>query len=171
MAKNIDLISYPFLDEDFGSTDHEVLSDFLSSVLGRILSMDTPLYEETFWLMEMTLHLNGSVRGRIAVTEADIEKGLSMLSKYREYNKDRLSGFVLPTGCRLACEYHIARGEAKKVSRNLHLVRKNGIKVDEILIDFIDLMTNILFVFSLEINRLNDIDEKVFISKSYGKFK
>ena len=168
MAKNIDLISYPFLNEEFGSVDHEVMSDFLSSVIGKILSMNTPLYEDTFWLMEMSLHLNGSVRGKLAVTDSDITKGLSIMDKYRALNKDRLSGFVLPTGCALACEYHIARGEAKKVCRNLYVMKNKGIKFDEILIDFANLITNILFVMAVEINRLNNIDEIPFVSKSYG---
>lgn len=168
MAKNIDLISYPFLNEDFGSVDHEVMSDFLSSVIGRILSMDTPLYDETYWLMEMSLHMNGSVRGKLAVTEHDIKKGLSIMDKYRELNKERLKGFVLPTGCRLACEYHIARGEAKKVCRNLYVMRSKGIKFDDILIDFANLMTNLLFVMAVEVNRLNNVKEIPFVSKSYG---
>ncbi|WP_297521907.1 hypothetical protein [uncultured Clostridium sp.] len=168
MAKNIDLISYPFLNEDFGSVDHEVLSDYLSSVIGKILSMNTPLYDDTFWLMEMSLHLNGSVRGKLAVMDEDIEKGLSIMDKYRELTKERVNGFVLPTGCALACEYHIARGEAKKVCRNLYVMKNKGIKFDNILIDFANLMTNVLFVMAVEINRLNDVDEIPFVSKSYG---
>lgn len=168
MKKNIDLISYPFLAEDYGSVDHEVMSDYLSSVLGRILSFDTPLYDETFWLMEMSLHLNGSVRGKIAIEDKDIDKGLEIMDRLRELNKDRIHGFVMPTGTRLACEYHIARGEAKKVCRNLYYMRRKGIEVPEILIDFSNLMTNLLFMFSLEVNRQNNIDEIKFISKSYN---
>ncbi|MGL4450271.1 MAG: hypothetical protein ACRCTZ_03640 [Sarcina sp.] len=168
MCKNIDLISYPFLNEEFGSVDHEVMSDFLSSIIGRILSIGTPLYDETYWLMEMSLHLNGSVRGKLAVTKDDIKKGLSIMDKYKKLNKERLNGFVLPTGCRLACEYHIARGEAKKVCRNLYLMKNKGIKFDDILIDFANLMTNLLFVMAIEINRLEGMSEIPFISKSYG---
>ncbi|MGL4991719.1 MAG: hypothetical protein ACRCYE_05320 [Sarcina sp.] len=168
MNKNIDLVSYPFLNEKFGYTDHEVLTDFLSSILGRILTMQTPLYDETFWLMEMSLHLNGSLRGRLAITENDIEKGLDLMHKYKALNKDRLNGFVLPTGCRLAAEYHVARGEAKKVTRNLYLMKNEGISVPEIILDFSNLLTNLLFLFSLEVNRLSGIDELPFSSKSYG---
>ncbi|MGL4760762.1 MAG: hypothetical protein ACRC6T_09490 [Sarcina sp.] len=168
MMKSVDLISYPFLNEEFGSVDHEVMSDFLSSVIGKILSMKTPLYDDTFWLMEMSLHLNGSVRGKLAITDEDINRGLLIMEKYRSLNKERLSGFVLPTGCSLACEYHIARGEAKKVCRNLYVMRNKGIQFDDILIDFANLITNILFVMAVEINRLNNVDEIPFISKSYG---
>lgn len=167
MSKNIDLISYPFLSEDFGYVDHEVMTDHLSSFLGRILSMNTPLEEETFWMMDKVLHLNGSLRGKMAIFSADIEHGLEILNKYRERNKERISSFVYPTGHPLACEYHVARGEAKKVCRNLYMIKNSGKEVDDILIDFSNLITNILFVFSLEINRLYNIDEKVFVSKSY----
>ncbi|WP_194190724.1 hypothetical protein [Clostridium chrysemydis] len=167
MGKNIDLISYPFLNEDFGYVDHEVLTDSLSSFLGRILSKNTPLKEETFWLMDRVLHLNGSLRGKIAITEKDIKEGLDILNKYRDLNKDRISSFVYPTGHPLACEYHVARGEAKKVCRNLYRIKNSGLLVPEILIDFSNLITNILFVLSLEINRRNNVEEKIFISKSY----
>lgn len=167
LSKNIDLISYPFLSEDFGYVDHEVMTDHLSSFLGRILSMNTPLEKETFWMMDRVLHLNGSLRGRLAIFPEDIEKGLKILNKYRDLNKDRISSFVYPTGHPLACEYHVARGEAKKVCRNLYKISNSGKEVPEILLDFSNLITNILFVFSLEINRINGIEEKVFVSKSY----
>lgn len=167
MGKNIDFISYPFLKEDFGYVDHEVLTDSLSSFLGRVLSMDTPLKEETFWLMDKVLHLNGSLRGKVAITNDDIDEGLAILNKYRDLNKDRIKSFVYPTGHPLSCEYHVCRGEAKKVCRNLYNIKNSGKEVPEILLDFSNLITNILFVFSLEINRLNYIDEKVFVSKSY----
>ncbi|OPX46068.1 ATP:cob(I)alamin adenosyltransferase [Clostridium thermobutyricum] len=167
MKKNIDLISYPFLNEDFGPVDHEVLTDYLSSILGRIYSLDTPLKEETFWLMDKVLHLNGSIRGKLAIFDSDIQYGLNLISKLKSYNKDRISGFVYPIGHPIACEYHVARGIAKRVCRNLYLLKKSGTEVPEILLDFSNLMTNLLFLFSLEVNRLNNIQEKVFISKSY----
>ncbi len=52
LSKNVDLISYPFLYEEFGYVDHEVMTDHLSSFLGRIISMKIPLEEETFWMMD-----------------------------------------------------------------------------------------------------------------------
>lgn len=167
MKKNIDLISYPFLNEDIGAVDHEVMTDYLSSILGRILSMDTPLKEETFWLMDRVLHLNGSIRGKLAITNEDIEQGLAFMTKYKELNKDRISTFVYPTGHPLACEYHVARGIAKRVCRNMYILKNRGITFDPILLDFSNLITNLLFVFSLEINRLHNVEEKPFISKSY----
>ncbi|WP_297629901.1 hypothetical protein [uncultured Clostridium sp.] len=165
--KNIDLISYPFLNEPFGSVDHEVLTDYLSSILGRILSLDTPLKEETFWLMDKVLHLNGSIRGKVAIFEDDLTYGLKLISKLKDLNKDRISGFVYPVGHPIACEYHVARGVSKQVCRQLYVLRNSGIDFPDLLLDFSNLMTNLLFLFSLEVNRLHNIEEKIFISKSY----
>lgn len=167
MKKNINLISYPFLNEPFGFVDHEVATDYLSSILGRILSMGTVLYEETFWLMDKVLHLNGSLRGNLAIHNEDIEYGLNLIENLKEKNKERINGFVYPTGTPLACEYHIARGEAKKICRLLYILKNQGFIIPDILIDFTNLITNLLFLFSLEINRLSNVEEKPFISKSY----
>lgn len=165
--KNIDLISYPFLNEPFGSVDHEVMTDYLSSILGKIVSLDAPLKEETFWMMDKVLHLNGSIRGKLAILDEDLVYGLNLMKKLKDLNKDRISSFVYPIGHPLACEYHIARGVAKQITRQLYILKNSGIQVPEILIDFSNLITNLLFIFSLEINRLNNIEEKIFISKSY----
>ncbi|MGL5414377.1 MAG: hypothetical protein ACRDAU_01820 [Clostridium sp.] len=165
--KNIDLISYPFLNENFGPVDHEVMTDYLSSILGRILSLDTPLYNETFWMMDRVLHLNGSIRGKLAITQEDLDYGLNLIQKLKALNKDRISSFVYPTGHPIACEYHVARGVSKQICRQLYLLKKANDNIPTILIDFSNLITNLLFVFSLEVNRQNNIEEKVFISKSY----
>ncbi|MGL5649186.1 MAG: hypothetical protein ACRDDY_15190 [Clostridium sp.] len=165
--KNIDLISYPFLNENFGPVDHEVMTDYLSSILGRILSLDTPLYNETFWMMDRILHLNGSIRGKLAITQEDLDYGLNLIQKLKTLNKDRISSFVYPTGHPIACEYHVARGVSKQICRQLYLLKKANDNIPTILIDFSNLITNLLFVFSLEVNRQNNIEEKAFISKSY----
>lgn len=165
--KNIDLVAYPFLSEENSLVDHEILTDKLSSILGYILSLNTPLKEETWWLMDKVLHLNGSIRGKLAITEEDLNYGLAMYNKFKGKNASRINGFVYPTGHTIACEYHKARCEAKIVTRNLYLLRQRGIDVPEICIDFANLTANILFVFSLEVNRLNNIEEKPFESKSY----
>lgn len=166
-TKNIDLIAYPFLSEESSLVNHEILTDKLSSLLGYILSLNTPLEKETWWLMDKILHLNASIRGKLAITEEDLKEGLTIYNSLKEKNASRISGFVYPTGHTIACEYHKARCEAKIVTRNLYLLRHQEVEVPEICIDFANLTANILFVFSLEINRLNNIEEKPFQSKSY----
>ncbi|MGM9985976.1 MAG: hypothetical protein ACI35O_01990 [Bacillaceae bacterium] len=167
MKKNIDFISYPFLGEKKKLVDHEILTDELSSQLGYILSLETPLYDETFWVMDKVLHLNGSIRGKNAISEADIDYALQMYRELKERNKERLNGFVYPIGHPVACQYQLARCQAKKVVRNMHIIRQSGTEVDERLVDFANLLANLLFTFSLEVNRVNDVEEIPFISKSY----
>ena len=165
--KNWDLVSYPFLSETQKMVDHEVLTDQLASILGRIYAMPTPLKDETWWLMDRTLHLNGSVRGKNAITAKDIEEGLEMYQVLKQRNENRLTRFVYPVGHPIACEYHVARATAKKVVRNLHLMEHDGLEIDEQLIDFANLMANLLFAFSVDVNRHFDIEEIEFHSKSY----
>lgn len=167
MTKNLDFIAYPFLSEDSQMVNHEILTDKLSSILGSIISMGTPLEKETWWIMNRVLHLNGSLRGKMAVSIDDISDGQTIYHVLRERNKDRLKGFIYPLGNIVSCQYHIARCEAKIVTRNLYLLQKSGIIVPQILIDLSNLIANILFAMSLEVNRLENINEIEFISKSY----
>lgn len=169
MGKSLDFLSYPFLHEKERMVDHEVLTDELASYLGMILARGTPLHEETFWLMDKVLHLNGSVRGRNAITAEDIRQLLDFYQVLKENNKDRLHGFVYPTGHLTACHYHLARGMAKRVTRNLHLIEPPDHRDLQPLIDFSNLMTNYLFTCSLEVNRLHQVEEIPFESKSYEK--
>lgn len=167
MSQNWDLIAYPFLNEKGRLVDHEVLTDTLSSTLGMICSLSTPLKEETWWLMEMVLHLNGSIRGRLAVSEEDLNKGLDMLHTLKEKNRERLNRFVYPTGHEVSSWYHIARCQAKQVVRNLYLLEQDGLDVPQLVIDFANLIANLLFAFSVEVNAVFEVDEVEFISKSY----
>ena len=82
-------------------------------------------------------------------------------------NKGRVITFVYPTGSSVATLYHNARCEAKLVTRNLYLIENSGVVVPQILIDFSNLTANLLFAFAIETNRLENIDEIEFISKSY----
>ncbi|MDO4924462.1 MAG: ATP:cob(I)alamin adenosyltransferase [Turicibacter sp.] len=167
MSQNWDLIAYPFLNEKSRLVDHEVLTDQLSSTLGMICSLDPPLKDETWWLMEMTLHINGSIRGRLAISEEDLVKGLDLLHVLKERNKERLNRFVYPTGHVISSWYHIARCQAKQVVRNLYLLEQEGIEIPQIVIDFSNLIANLLFAFSVEVNAVFEIDEREFVSKSY----
>lgn len=169
VEKSLDFLSYPFLHEKERMVDHEVCTDELASYLGFILAKSTPLYEETFWLMDKVLHLNGSVRGENAITDADTKQLLDNYQKLKENNKERLRGFVYPIGHPIACHYHVARGMAKRITRNLYLIEPPDQRDLQPLIDFSNLMTNYLFACSLEINRLHQVEEIPFESKSYIK--
>lgn len=165
MNGDYDFIAYPFLNDKNRMVDHEILTDKLSSNLGHIISMGTPLEKETWWLMDTVLHLNGSLRGKMAISLDDLRDGQTIYHVLKERNN--VAGFIYPVGTKLATQYHIARCEAKIVTRNLYLIRQSGIIVPDILLDISNLIANMLFVMSLETNRLEGFEEIAFESKSY----
>ena len=165
--KNWDLIAYPFLNETERIVDHEVLTDALSAKLGAIYVLETPLKQETWWLMDAILHVNGSIRGKLAISEIEVTKGLALLNELKAKNGDRFSRFVYPTGHPIATEYHLARCMAKQVARNLYLLQHDGHEVPQVIIDFVNLSANLLFAFSVEVNRHFGVEEIEFTSKSY----
>lgn len=167
MKKNMDFISYPFLGEKKRLVEHEMLTDELASRIGLVLSLKPHLYDETFWLMDKVYHLNGSIRGKQAIDESDLEYALQMYRGLKERNAERFKLFVYPTGHPIACQYHMARTQAKKVVRHLHILRQEGMEINQLFIDFANLVANILFGMAIETNRIQNIDEIEFISKSY----
>lgn len=167
VGKSLDFLSYPFLHEKERIVDHEVLTDELASYLGLILSKGTPLHDETYWLMDKVLHLNGSIRGENAISSSDTEQLLNFYHVLKENNAKRLDGFVYPIGHPVSCHYHVARGMSKRVTRNLYLIQQSHQRDFKHLLDFSHLMTNYLFTCSLEVNRLHHIEEVPFLSKSY----
>lgn len=108
---NIDELCYPFIYEDSLLCDYEILTDDLTRMLGwaindlNILKLDYPndndlqsLETELIWLLPLCYHLNGSIRGKLAITEED---HMQLLKNYRRINsitKKSISGFVLPCG-------------------------------------------------------------------------
>lgn len=166
----IDFVSYPFLKEQYGSCDHELLTDRLASELA-LISNKLQLYprekELIDWLVIQIYHVNGSIRGNIAITEEDIVFIHKKYVFYKEQTKDIISGFLLPTGCEIACLLHLARCSGKQIVRNMHKTEQSGLSVDIKLYDFMNVFSNLMFVLAVYINKCEEYIEKEFISKSY----
>lgn len=161
-------IAYPFLNEENDNlVDHEILTDYLASSLGSLVYAENPLHKETKMICEKVLHLNGSLRGKCAINDDDIGELSSIYDELEKRNLDNLKMFTLPVGHKLACEYHKVRGLSKISCRNLYKLKNNGIEIDDNIFKFLNLLTNLLYLFSLEINRVNGVFETEFISKSY----
>lgn len=166
-----DEVCYTFMPEESMFCDFEVLTDGLSSYLGLVLSIaqereyPKPFQEDLLWLCEMTLHVNGSLRGKLAVNKEDLEKLHKM---YKLYNSEiNIKHFTLPTGSYLSCQINVTRHKAKEVVRLLNKINREEKEVAPILFSFTNLLANLLYVMSLYINNLDHVDNKVFISKSY----
>lgn len=159
------------MKEDGLFCDYEVLTDGLSSYLGLILSIslkeDYPkeISDCLEWLTEMSLHINGSLRGNLAVEAEDLDKLYEMYYFYKD--KINVGGFTLPTGSYLSCQINIVRYKAKEVVRLLNKIDKVQSKVPEILFSFTNLLANFLYVLSCYINILDKCENKTFTSKSY----
>ena len=164
-------ISYPFMDEDSLLCDYEILTDGLSSYLGLALSKarsgDYPkrVSEDLKWLIEKVLHLNGSVRGQLAIEQSDLD----WLNQKYDYYKDKVeyNSFTLPGGDILAAQIDICRYKSKEVVRLLNRLKQANIEVDDIILAFANILANQLYLMSLYINDFKEIRQEKFQSKSY----
>ena len=173
MKKDMRYICYPFMREAASTVDFEIRTDSLTSRIGEALALMDPdgkVHEDLRWLQPLAYHLNGSVRGKLAITQEDLE-GLSQV--YDEYVAEVgevIQQFVLPQGIPEAAVLHVCRSEAKKSVRALHKVSLER-EVPEILFDFTGLMANVFFVMAVYMNKFYGSDEIPFISKSYPEWK
>lgn len=167
-----DELCYPFIYETSSLCDYEVITDELCGHIGAALSMlpadMDDLAADLERLQPLAFHLNGSIRGRLAIDETDILWLGSRLEHYRQQIQGRINGFVLPRGTPPVPQLHLARSAAKKAIRALVRVEQEGKTVPMVLPRLCNLMCNVLFVLTLVINQRRGLDEVAFVSKSYG---
>ncbi len=173
LSKNLDEVCYPFIQDTSYLCDFEVVTDELCALIGGALAYlpdDMPdLRADLERLQPLAFHVNGSVRGRLAIEETDIEWLGARLTHYREEVAERLKGFVLPRGLPPVPQLHQARSAAKKAIRALVRVDQEGIEVPLILPRMCNLMCNFFFVLTLVVNQRRGFAERYFASKSYGR--
>ena len=170
---HIDELCYPFIYEESWLCDYEVATDELCSHIGAVLALlsdgEFPeVVADLDRLQALAWHLNGSIRGRLGVEEADLQW---LLGRYRHYKAsigDGVDGFVLPRGPAPVPQLNLARSAAKKAIRLMVRLDQDGIAVPDILHRLCNVMCNFFFVLTLYINRQRGIDEIPFVSKSYG---
>lgn len=166
-----DEICYPFMDEEQMFCDYEILTDGLSSYLGLALSIakernyPKDIQVNLNWLMEMALHLNGSLRGNLAVDDEDLERLYEIYYYYKDQAEVKV--FTLPTGSYLSSQINISRYKTKEVVRLLNKIDRQQEKVPALLFSFTNLLANLLFILSLHINDLDQEENRIFKSKSY----
>lgn len=162
-------LCYPFMRESVSTVDFEIRTDSLTTRIGEAISLteDVPsVYEDLRILQPMAYHLNGSVRGKLAVTDEDLTKLSDMYDYYVAEVKDQIGNFVLPQGTTAACVLHVCRSEAKKSVRALHKVSLER-EVPEILFNYTHLLANVMFVMAVYVNQAHGVEEIPFVSKSY----
>ena len=172
-SKNRDEICYPFIYETSYLCDFEVATDELCSHVGGIIGLipesSHDIANDLDLLQPLIYHLNGSIRGRLAISEDDQQW---LLERYHHYQKEvegEINGFVLPRGPAPSPQLHLARSAAKKAIRLMVRIDEERIAVPELLHRFCNLLCNFFFVLALCLNQRAGFVEQPFISKSYGR--
>lgn len=184
-GKNRSELCYTYIFESSWLCDYEVLTDELCAQLGMAFSAaeaDAALRDllpDLERLQALTLHANGSIRGHLAVDEADIVWLHERYAYYRQEiearEPERLKNFVLPRGLAPVPELHQARSTAKKALRCLVRVEnEQAARAVDIRRDippeiprFLNLLCNFCFLLAVLINQRRKTAEPLFISKSY----
>ena len=177
----VDEICYPFIYEDFILCDYEILTDELTRMVGwaidelKQLRVDYPktvplekLENELLWIQPLCYHLNGSIRGKLAITNEDYLQLLESYRNLKEEVKDRISGFVLPRGVSPVGILNRCSSQSKKSIRLMVKIQNTGInEVPEILPKFANVLCNYFFTATVLINKVTGHEEIPFVSKSY----
>ncbi|MDQ0427347.1 ATP:cob(I)alamin adenosyltransferase [Planomicrobium stackebrandtii] len=169
MKKDMRFLCYPFMRESASTVDFEIRTDSLTTRIGEALSLTTDVkavQRDLQILQPMAYHLNGSVRGKLAIREEDLLVLSDMYDYYVNFTKDKIGNFVLPQGTQAACVLHVCRSEAKKSVRALHKVSLER-EVPELLFDYANLLANVLFTMAVYVNQYHGVEEIPFVSKSY----
>ncbi|WP_299527138.1 hypothetical protein [uncultured Lutibacter sp.] len=177
----IDELCYPFIYEDSLLCDYEIVTDDLTRMVGwaindlSILKLDYPnnndlksLEDELNWLLPLCYHLNGSIRGTLAITEED---HLQLLENYRNIKsitQKSISGFVLPGGVSPVGILNKCSSMSKQVIRLMvKLHNEEHKEIPNILPKFTNLLCNYFFAATILINQITGYKEIPFKSKSY----
>lgn len=163
--------AYPFLHDDGNDLrcDFEIFTDELSSRIGLLHSLvdDGNLKTELLTICELVYHINPSLRTFVSVTEEELTWLEERTTVLYEQVKSRCDLFVLTQGCESACQAHILRSNFKALVRLLYRYNYNGNKVEDILYDFANLLSQYFFYLALRLNEINGVDEVAYKSRNY----
>ncbi|MEC6909123.1 cobalamin adenosyltransferase [Photobacterium piscicola] len=168
---DIDELAYPFIFEDSPLCDFEILTDELCTYVGLAISQlqDDEVRRSLSWLQPRIFHLNGSIRGKCGIFEADIIKLKADYHYFRDQVIDSNKRFVLPRGMGAVVQLHQCRSLSKKVVRQLVNVDAVGKKIPETLPRFSNLLVNYFFALTRVLNQQAGIEEPEYISINYPK--
>jgi len=169
---DIDELCYPFIYEQSYLCDYDVATDELCSHVGNMLSVLNEGFEDISAdlniLQPMIYHLNGSIRGKLAISETDLTWLKDRYHDYQRQTKDIIDGFVLPRGNHQTMPFQLARSAAKKAIRMMVRIDQEGREVPDVLHRFCNLLCNFFFVLALTVNARNGFEEVAFVSRSYS---
>ncbi|MTI15351.1 cobalamin adenosyltransferase [Sansalvadorimonas verongulae] len=171
---NIRELCYPFIYEDSPLCDYEILTDELCTLLGGVITELEgdenfgDIYDFLTALQPRIFHMNGSIRGKQAIFEEQIEWVAEYFDRYQKEIEGQLKGFVLPRGGHAVQLLHMARSLSKKVVRALVKVDAAGIDVPDELHRMGNMLCNLFFRLTVVINRRSGVVEPPYESLSYN---
>ena len=173
--KRLDELCYPYIYEAGSLCDYEIQTDELCGHIGAAFSA-TPaemqdILRDLDMLQPLAFHLNGSIRGAMAVNESDLAWLNERLAHYRAEIEGLVHGFVLPRGTAPIPQLHLARSASKKAIRLLVRLEQEGHTIRPELARLCNLMCNFFFALTLVINHRRGLIEIPFESKSYKPAK
>ncbi|KQL55665.1 hypothetical protein AN965_17540 [Alkalicoccobacillus plakortidis] len=169
--RDMRFLCYPYMREEGSVVDFEIRTDSLAVRIGQAAGLVDSYPREKALLLQLTeyaYHLNGSVRGEQAIGQEALQWLSDVYDQYEVEVREDIQQFLLPQGSHAASALHIARSEAKKSVRALHFVRLER-DVPRILMDYIHLLANVLFLLAVYINKQEGVNEIPFKSQSYPK--
>jgi len=170
-SKNTDELCYPFIYETSYLCDFEAITDELCSTLGYIHTVageaHADIQSDMEILQPLCWHLNGSIRGQLAISKDDMSWLLSRINHYRDGLEGSDRGFFLPRGPEPVPQLNMARSGTKKAIRAMVRVEQEGKEVPEILGYFTNAMCNLFFFMTLMVNQRTNTPYVAFESKSY----
>lgn len=177
----LDELCYPFIYEESLLCDYEILTDDLTRMVGwaindlQLLIKEYPensdlknLETELNWVLPLCYHLNGSIRGNLAISEEDHQQLLTYYQQTKEKTKEAINGFVLPGGVSPVGILNKCSSMSKQAIRLMVLINnKEQKEVPEILAKFANILCNYFFAATILINQITGFKETPFKSKSY----
>lgn len=163
--KKPEACAYTFLYEESKICDYEVATDELASLIG-LADHDV----ETFDLrpyVEMVYHVNGSIRGKIAITEETIA---TLIATQKELTNELGSwkDFVLPMGSKGSAQLHLIRSRSKAIIRILQAIDRESNREPRMVVhEFFHNLSNLFFLMALLENKRVGVEEVIFRSNSY----
>lgn len=166
MSMDYRYMAYPFLKEESRMCDYEVATDELTSMIGYAIHLVKHV-DELPDMVEVIYHLNGSIRGQLAIDESDLGFWNAVYDRYVGLVGE-IHYFVLPMGCLGASYLHILRSKIKSVLRIAYAIDREEKKVSPLILDLLNVLSNLLFYMCLHENACEGVTEVKFGSKSYG---
>ncbi|MGL5294802.1 MAG: ATP--cob(I)alamin adenosyltransferase [Aeromonas sp.] len=166
-------LCYPFIFETSYKCDFEIATDELCCQVGAVLALlpADPATQEVVAdlaaLQRLIYNLNGSVRGKLGIFEADVDWLKGRYDHYNEVSRGCVTSFVLPQGPQPIPTLHLCRCGSKKVVRLLVRLEESQVRFDPILYRFANVLANFFFVLTVYLKQRWQVPEVPYVSINY----